>query len=144
MKTKYIISIIFLFFLNTSMAQVWHTDIDKARKISKETNRNIIIVFQGSDWCAPCIKLHRDIWESTEFKNYAKEHFVLVKADFPRRKKNKLSQELENKNKLLAEKYNKHGYFPYIVILDTKGQKLGATSYKKISPKEYIKLLSSF
>lgn len=144
MKTKYIISIIFLFFLNTSMAQVWHTDIDTAKKISKETNRNIVIVFQGSDWCAPCIKLHRDIWESTEFKNYAKEHFVLVKADFPRRKKNKLSQEQENKNKLLAEKYNKHGYFPYIIILDNKGQKLGATSYKKISPKEYIKLLSSF
>ena len=32
-------------------------------------DKNIIIVFSGSDWCAPCIKLDKNIWQSDAFKN---------------------------------------------------------------------------
>jgi thioredoxin-related protein len=125
-------------------AQNWQNDIKTCQETAKAKNINIIIVFQGSDWCAPCIKLEKEIWNSNVFTNYAKEHFVILKADFPRKKKNKLSKEQQNKNNQLAEKYNPHGYFPLVVVTDANGKVLGTTGYKKVSPKEYIDLLNSF
>ncbi len=136
-------SLILLAFININ-AQEWLTDFNKAQEIAKEKNQKIILVFQGSDWCAPCMKLENEIWSSKEFKDYAKENFVLLKADFPRRRKNKLSKEQQKKNGALAEKYNEKGIFPLVVVLDKNGKSLGTTSYRKTTPKEYIKTLTSF
>jgi thioredoxin-related protein len=125
-------------------AQVWLTDIEAAKKSASDTKHNIVLVFQGSDWCAPCIKLSKEVWDTEEFKSYAKDNFVLLVADFPKKKQNKLDEEQEKKNNQLAEKYNLHGYFPFVVVLDKDGNILGETSYKKMSASEYIDLLSSF
>lgn len=129
---------------STISAQEWMTNLKQAKSISTKENKNIILVFSGSDWCAPCIKLEKQIWESSEFKNEAKEHWVLLKADFPRRKANKLSKEQTKENEKTAERYNPNGYFPLVVVLDSKGKILGKTTYKDSSPKEYIKHLHSF
>jgi thioredoxin-related protein len=135
----------FLFFVIISMkSQEWQTDLNKAQKIASEKNQKIILVFQGSDWCAPCIKLDTEIWSSKEFIKYSKEHFVMLKADFPRKSKNKLDKSQQEKNNQLAEKYNTKGYFPYVVVLDQNANFLGSTGYKKVSPDEYIKILNSF
>jgi thioredoxin-related protein len=125
-------------------AQEWQTDFEKAKEIAAEKNQKIILVFSGSDWCAPCIKLDRQIWQSDEFKTYAKDNFVLLKADFPRKKNNKLSKEQQEKNNKLAEVYNTNGYFPFVIVLDKNGTVLGTTGYKKVTPKEYINILTSF
>jgi len=125
-------------------AQEWLTDFEEAKKVASEKNQNIVLVFQGSDWCAPCIKLDREIWSTDEFKNYAKDHFVMLQADFPRKKSNKLEKTQQEKNNNLAEKYNKQGFFPHVVVLNKQGYVLGRTGYKKVSPSDYIKLLSSF
>ncbi|MBT3250635.1 MAG: thioredoxin fold domain-containing protein [Candidatus Marinimicrobia bacterium] len=124
-----------------SHSQNWLSDLDQARDEALLKNQNIVLVFQGSDWCAPCIKLERELWSSTEFKHFAKDNFVLLKADFPKKKKNKLSKEQTKKNQLLADKYNRYGYFPFIVILDKNGDVLKELGYQKLTPDEYIKLL---
>jgi thioredoxin-related protein len=128
----------------TIFAQDWQTNFEKAKEIATKNNQKIILVFQGSDWCAPCIKLDNKIWSSNEFKAYAKDNYVMLKADFPRRKKNKLPKKQQNHNEALAEKYNQNGLFPLVVILDNTGKILGKTGYKKISPKEYIALINKF
>ena len=133
-----------MFFLASLFSQDWVFNFDKAKAIAKKENKTIIMVFQGSDWCAPCIKLDKEIWQTETFKSYAKDHFVMLKLDFPKRKKNALDAEQEKHNNALAEKYNKNGYFPYVVVLDSKGNQLGSTGYKKITPKDYIALLESF
>ena len=141
---KTLTTLLFLISFSVANAQIWHTDIETAKKSAQEQNKKIILVFQGSDWCGPCIKLEKEIWSYEEFKTYAKEQFVLLKADFPKKKANKLSKEQQTKNDLLAEKYNQNGYFPLVVVLDKTGKVLGTTGYKNITPAEYIKLLSSF
>ncbi|MDR5592045.1 thioredoxin family protein [Christiangramia sp. SM2212] len=141
---KLFFSFLFFFAVFSLQAQNWQTDLSKAEKIAGEENKEILLVFQGSDWCAPCIKLDREVWSTDEFKAYAEEHFVLLKADFPKRSKNALSSEQQAKNNKLAETYNQNGYFPFVVLLDAKGKVLGETGYKNMSPKEYIKLLNSF
>jgi thioredoxin-related protein len=125
-------------------AQEWQTDFETAKTNRQEENKNIVLVFSGSDWCAPCIKLENGIWQSDEFKTYAQDNFILLKADFPRKKVNRLSEEQQEKNNQLAEKYNLHGYFPYVVVLNSDGEVLGTTGYNNTTPAEYIKLLSSF
>jgi thioredoxin-related protein len=135
--------IIFMFALTLS-AQEWQTDLEAAKGLAKDQNKEILLVFQGSDWCAPCIKLDREIWTSDKFKAYSKDHFILVKADFPRRKKNQLETAQQEKNDKLAEKYNPKGYFPLVVVMDKEGHVLGKTGYKKVTPEEYIEILNSF
>lgn len=140
---KYLILLCFLFASIVS-AQKWEHKLDDAVALAKKSNHNIILVFSGSDWCAPCIKLDKSIWQSEDFKAYAKEHWVLVRADFPRKKVNQLPEEQSKANGQLAEKYNKKGYFPLVLMLDPEGKVLGETSYKNIAPKEYIALLKAF
>jgi thioredoxin-related protein len=125
-------------------AQEWQTDFNTAKQMASAENKPIILVFQGSDWCAPCIKLDREVWSTDIFKNYAKEHFVMLQADFPRKKKNALPTEQAEANGKLFEKYNKNGIFPFVVVLNSDGKLLGETSYKKTTTQNYIKELNSF
>jgi len=141
---KNLIITLMLLASTTIFAQNWQTNFEKAKEMAKENNQKIILVFQGSDWCAPCIKLDNEIWSSQEFKTYAKENYVMLKADFPRRRKNKLNKEQQKHNDALAEKYNQEGLFPLVVILDKTGKVLGKIGYKKTNPKEYITMLNTF
>lgn len=135
----------FLFLGGLSGQSQWHENFTDAIQVAKTEDRPIILVFSGSDWCAPCIKLKRNIWESQEFKDYASSHYVLYNADFPRKKKNKLSEDVLKMNKSLAEKYNIRGHFPLVVILDKDTSVLGKTGFEpRATPKEYIGLLNSF
>jgi thioredoxin-related protein len=107
------------FFLNTDSA--WLTNFEQAKKIANEKHQYILLNFSGSDWCGPCMRLRKDIFESTDFKSFSSGHLVLVNADFPRSKKNKLSKEQQMQNDNLAEKYNPEGKFPYTVLLTESG-----------------------
>lgn len=136
----------FIFLLGTTsiFAQEWQHDFNTAKELATKGNKPIILVFQGSDWCAPCIKLDREVWSTVEFKEYAKDHYVMLQADFPRRKQNALPEEQAAANAQLAEKYNKNGVFPFVVVMDNNGRVQGETSYQKMIPREYIQLLDSF
>ena len=130
--------------LSTMLAQNWQTNFTKAKEIATNDNKYIVLVFQGSDWCGPCIKLDREIWSSEVFKAYANEHYIMLQADFPRRKKNALSVSQTEANAKLAEAYNKNGIFPFVVVLDRKGKILGQTGYKKTTPQAYIDEINGF
>ena len=82
--------------------------------------------FSGSDWCGPCIQLHKEVFESNAFKELADQSLVLYKADFPRNKKNRLSKEVQQINEALADRYNPLGKFPYTVILSADGKLIKA------------------
>jgi len=125
-------------------AQNWKSSYKEALSISKAENKPIVLVFAGSDWCAPCIKLERSIWQSEVFVSYSNEHYVLYKADFPRKKINQLAADVKEQNNKLAETYNPNGHFPLVVLLNSNEKVLGSTGYKKLAPEEYISLLNSF
>ncbi|MGR7814372.1 thioredoxin family protein [Lacinutrix undariae] len=144
MRKKILLAMIFVASVVTVSAQEWQTDFVKAKEIASKESKPIILVFQGSDWCAPCIKLDREIWSTETFKKYANDNYVMLKADFPRKKNNSLSEKQTKSNAQLAEKYNRQGFFPFVVVLDSSGKVLGESSYKKITPENYIKELNAF
>ncbi len=97
--------------------------LENAKKQASEKNELILLNFSGSDWCIPCIKLHKNIIESDEFKKLETENVVVyINADFPRNKKNQLSPELKKENASLADQYNKKGLFPYTLLLSSEGK----------------------
>lgn len=125
-------------------AQNWQTNFEEVKILAKKENKNIVLVFSGSDWCAPCMKLEKNIWMSPEFQEEAKNNWIIYKADFPKKKNNQLAPEIAEQNKMLAEKYNQQGSFPLVVLLSAKGKILGMSGFKNVSPKEYIQLIHSF
>ena len=122
-------------------AQEWRTDWDTAKVEAEQANKKLILVFSGSDWCIPCIKLEKEIWENSSFIQYAEQHYVLFRADFPKRKKNKLPETIQHLNDRLASEYNPKGYFPLVVVLDTQGKVKGQLGYEKLTPEAYIALI---
>ena len=132
---------IILFVSTVGFAQDWQTDLEAAKKLATDQDKNIIIVFSGSDWCAPCIKLDKNIWQSDAFKNQSANDWILLKADFPRKKANELSKDQTAHNRKLAEKYNIEGSFPLVVLVDKNGKVLGKMGFNNVSPEEYIKMI---
>ncbi|MBT8218307.1 MAG: thioredoxin family protein [Bacteroidia bacterium] len=129
---------------NSLQAQSWSTDFEAAKAQASEEKKAILLVFQGSDWCVPCIKLHKEVWETPDFEQFSKAHLVPVKVDFPQRKKNALSTEQIAHNESLAENYNPQGVFPFVVITNASGKVLGETGYKNINVTAYLDHLNSF
>ena len=140
---KHII-ILFLFIGTTGYSQNWKTNFEEAKIEAAKENKNILLVFSGSDWCVPCIKLENVVWKSDAFQEEVAKSWVVYKADFPKKKANQLSPELSERNKKLAEKYNKNGIFPLVVLLDKTGKIMGMTGFKNVSAEDYIELIHSF
>jgi len=118
-------------------------NLEDALNQAKESNKHVLINFSGSDWCRSCILLKKTILNTSEFKAFADKELVILDVDFPRLKKNRLSKEQTAKNEALAEKYNKKGQFPTIILLDKEGKVVGKTGYKKLSPAQYIAHIES-
>jgi thioredoxin-related protein len=100
----------------------WLTDFDVAKKIAMKENKYILLNFSGSDWCAPCIKMKSEVFESHTFLSLAEQHLALVRADFPRTKKKQLSEDQAKRNEALAERYNPSGKFPLTLLLSANGK----------------------
>ena len=139
-----LLSLLFIFSSSSLLGQFWQTDYTKAKEMAIAQDKPIVLVFQGSDWCAPCIKLDREVWSQPEFQQYAASHWVMLQADFPRRSQNTLPSEQAKANAALAERYNKNGIFPFVVVMDKTGLVLGEVSYKKIGAQGYIALIESY
>lgn len=133
-----ILSILFLSFILTG--NVWEYDFSVAKTKATEKNGYILINFSGSDWCGPCIRTHKEIFEKDAFVKYAEDHLVLVRADFPRLKKNQLSPDQLKKNNDLAIKYNPDGDFPLTVLLDENGKLIKEwKGFPNVSPEAFVK-----
>lgn len=142
---KKLVTLILLVLAVSMQAQEWQNSFSEAIAKANTEDKPIVLVFSGSDWCAPCIKLKKHIFDSAEFKDYAKDHYVLYNADFPRKKQNQLPEDKMSVNKSLIEKYNPKGYFPMVVVLDKNEHVLGETGFvARTTPEKYLKKLNSF
>jgi len=140
---KKILTLMLFSFVSISFSQNWNYNFDQAKELATKENKNIIMIFSGSDWCAPCIRLDKNIWQSEEFKKVADEKWVLLKLNFPRKKANQLSEEQTAHNRVLAEKYNREGSFPLVIVLQPDGKVLGKLGFKNVSPSEYIETIET-
>lgn len=112
--------ILLISFLNPPA--IWSGNFNETAKLAKSSNKLILVNFSGSDWCGPCIRLKNEIFSSEVFEKFATENLLLVRADFPRQKKNKLPDVQVHLNEALAERFNRDGKFPYTLLVNSEGK----------------------
>jgi len=101
----------------------WETAYEKALEKAKAENKRVLLDFNGSDWCGPCIQMRKQVFSSREFAAYAAKNLILVDIDYPQRKKQ--SDELKKQNEKLSRQYGIDDKgFPTIVLLDPAGKVL--------------------
>jgi thioredoxin-related protein len=116
-------TLLLFFVVFTCMSFInWHYNLDEAKATAKKEHKHILLNFSGSDWCGPCIRLHKEILGSETFQKCADAKLVLINADFPRLKKNQLSKAQQKINDALADQYNSKGSFPLTLLLNENGK----------------------
>lgn len=106
----------------TTNKKVWGKDIPSAIAQAKETNKAVLVVFTGSDWCPPCKMLKQNVFDNAAFAPYAEENFILVEIDIPNG--DYISEVQKTANRELAKQYKIQG-FPTNLILTQDGIVLG-------------------
>ena len=119
------------------------TDLTKAKAYAAEHNQDILMVFAGSDWCKPCIQFKKDVLQSNDFVDRLGNKLSILYLDFPARRKNKLPKEQTAHNEALAERFNKSGAFPKIVLLDRQEKVLGSPDFKGQTALDFVHELES-
>jgi thiol-disulfide isomerase/thioredoxin len=137
--------LLFLLFISfLSPPAIWSGNFNETAKIAKTSNKLILINFSGSDWCGPCIRLKNEIFVTEVFEKFASENLLLVKADFPRQKKNKLPDAQVKLNETLAERYNKDGKFPFTILVNSDGKILKTwDGFPKENAAQFVKQLEA-
>ncbi len=116
----------------------WSEDFKDGLAKAKSEKKRVLVDFTGSDWCAWCVKLDREVFSQPEFKEYAAKNLVLVEVDFPQTKPQAKRQKA--KNEALAEKYGIMGY-PTVLVFNAAGEQIGKLGYMKGGPQAFIEAL---
>ena len=139
---KLILTFLFLATITARAEVTWLTDLEAAKAKGVKENKPVLVDFTGSDWCPPCIQLHKVVFQSAEFAAVASK-YVLVELDYPR--KTPQAPELKAKNAELSKKFGISG-FPTVLLIDAKsGEVFGKTvGFGGQTAKEYLDKLASF
>jgi protein disulfide-isomerase len=122
--------------------QPWVESYDEALQRSKATGRPVMLVFSGSDWCGWCVKLKKNVFAKSEFKQWASQNVLMVEVDFPRTKQ--LAARIQQQNSRLKTKYGQHvNSYPTILIVDSTGATVAKTGYDGLGAESFINTASS-
>ena len=114
---------------------LWTDNATEATTAAVKDSKDLLINFTGSDWCGWCTKLDKEVFSKAAFTTAAPKHFVLLKLDFPRRRK--LSDEMKKQNQEWMAKMGVQG-FPTIVLADAKGRPYAKTGYRPGGSDAYV------
>jgi len=124
---KKIILLVAVLVVSLTMAQESHSDIkwqrnfEKAKKQAQRQHKPLLMLFTGSDWCAPCKSLKKYFFNADKFKAYA-DKFVFMYVDFPRNK-DLVSAEEAKQNKKLNKQFKVRS-LPTIIVLNSNGKQI--------------------
>lgn len=104
----------------------WLTDFPKAQAKAKAEGKLVLMDFTGSDFCSSCMRLHKEVFATKEFAEYAKKRLVLMELDFPLKKKQ--PDALKEANAAIQKQFKVDGY-PTLIVLGSDGKKLGEAEF---------------
>jgi protein disulfide-isomerase len=112
----------------------WLTDIRTAKAIVGQQPKRMIFMYftDGTEYCQ---KFEKEILQTEEFTGWPYYHLVLVKLDYD--KSVKRPKLLDQQNEELANLFGVRGY-PFVVMINSKGQKVGDAKYQRGGPKPFV------
>ncbi|MDR6967923.1 thioredoxin-related protein [Flavobacterium arsenatis] len=131
MKPNFLFQIVFLFIFTTSQAQIQKSpDYETAKVQAKNQNKDILIVLTGSEWCKPCVKMKKNVFENQEFIDYASQSFVIFEVNMPRNWD--MNSKVYQDYAFFKEKYQTNA-LPSLILLDSDEQLKAVVSEKLTS-----------
>lgn len=120
----------------------WEDSYDKAEKLAKEKQKPLLIYFTGSDWCAPCVNLHKDVLDTKTFFELAASEFIFYEADIPRRT-DIISPEKRAFNKELKKRLDVKGTPTILILRDNEIEISRRSGYIMREPDLYFDFIKS-
>lgn len=127
----------------------WLVNLEEAHALSQKTGKPIMANFTGSDWCGWCKKLKAEVFETAQFKQWAKENVILLELDFPR--SFQLPDDIKQQNYQLQQAFGVRGYptiWFFTLSNDDTGKlninPLGNTGYVKGGPSAFIQVAANY
>lgn len=109
----------------------WQSSFKQAVMRAKAEKKPVLIYFTGSDWCGPCKRLDKELFQTEKFKAFADKNLVLYKADYPINV-DLVSPENKVTNSELSKRYSQKS-FPTMIVINSKGEVLGRKNGKYMS-----------
>ncbi len=100
---------------------------DAAKALAAKHNKAVMLVFTGKNtsgkfWCGPCKALDGSVFQTSDFRDWAKDNVVFLEVILPRDEW--ASDAIEAHNMGLAEQF-KIEFVPTVVFVDKAGNELG-------------------
>ena len=98
------------------------TDWNHAKELAERENKKILIILTGSEWCAPCKKMDKNVMANAAFKKYAEEYLILFLIDLPGGglvMNSKVYQDYER-----FKKQYQTNALPALILVDKNGDKI--------------------
>ncbi len=113
----------------------WTDDAIAALKTAEAEKKMLLMDFTGSDWCSVCLEMNRNVFNTAEFKEYARANLILLELDFPKKRAIKL--ETLQQNEELRQLFGVEG-LPTLIVLDITGKPVKAFLGVPDGPKPFI------
>ena len=115
------------------------SSIPKTSEEITQLSAPVLYIFIGSDWCADCKRLEKNVLSDSVFISTMKLNKIAIEIiDFPQRKK--LSPDVVKHNETIAESYGFQGIFPTLVLSRSK-DKYETLQYKNEAAAEFSEIV---
>jgi S1-C subfamily serine protease/thioredoxin-related protein len=121
----------------------WLQDLEAAKQRATRENKDLFILFTGSDWSDSSVQLAQEVLFKPEFRQRVDPHFVLMVIDFPQTPAGKAQVQDAQRNGALQHYYRVSSY-PLVVLADAQGRPYAFEGYLEGGPDKYCACLAQY
>jgi len=121
----------------------WLQDFERAKQVAMTEHKDILIAFDGSDWCGWSVRMAEEIFLDSNFNRLIGSRFVLVFVDFPRGAAALRRVQDADRNEKLKEFFEVEG-FPTLILTDAQGRPYGRDGYTEGGIHGFLKRINQW
>ena len=121
------------------MADGWYVHLDSAKTEASRLKRPVFLLFTGTDWCAPCIRLEKEVLTEKAFLSFARDNLVLAKMDFLRNGPQPSIEMQVHRDSVTARYLGDRQSVPTVFLLRNDGSVIAKTTYREGGVDAYVR-----
>ena len=59
---------------------LYSENLEQALEKASDSNKNVLLIFSGTDWCRPCMILDQTVLSQTKFIGFANQNLEIYKT----------------------------------------------------------------